>query len=138
MTSTFGDNVTVVDDSAPYKGRDDTFRKSSGSQPSKSKSRTAFTGKARMPHVESEFTTVDYNIEERPFFIPIGKAGVIDALEKLDRQLLEVRVSCQVYCDHDPNYCFQANRTRLLSKKVPTDWTGREIVPGQLGLINHG
>ncbi|KAF5330719.1 hypothetical protein D9619_005905 [Psilocybe cf. subviscida] len=119
MTS-LGDNATVVDDSAPYKGLDDTFSKSSGSQPPKNKSRIAFTGKARAGHIESEFTTVDYNIEERPFFIPIGKAGVIDALEKLDRQLLD------------------ANRTRLVSKKVPTDWTGREIVPGQIGLINHG
>lgn len=91
MTS-LGDNATVVDDSAPYKGLDDTFSKSSGSQPPKNKSRIAFTGKARAGHIESEFTTVDYNIEERPFFIPIGKAGVIDALEKLDRQLLDVRV----------------------------------------------
>ena len=28
--------------------------------------------------------------------------------------------------------------TPLVSKKVPTDWTGVEVVPGQLGLINHG
>lgn len=114
MTSTFGDNVTVVDDSAPYKGLDDTISKSSGSQPPKNKSRIAFTGKARVPH-ESEFTTVDYNIEERPFFIPIGKAGVIAALEKLDRQLLDVRIQYLVervlnssfYCRRTGQGCFR-------------------------------
>lgn len=34
--------------------------------------------------------TVDYTVEERPFFVPIGKDGVIAALEKLDQQLLKV------------------------------------------------
>jgi len=29
--------------------------------------------------------------EDRPFFVLVGKGGVIDALEKLDRQLLNVR-----------------------------------------------
>ena len=70
--------------------------------------------KARVPH-ESEFTTVDYNIEERPFFIPIGKAGVIAALEKLDRQLLDVRIQYLVervlnssfYCRRTGQGCFQ-------------------------------
>ncbi|KAF8969857.1 hypothetical protein BDZ97DRAFT_2055545 [Flammula alnicola] len=78
-------------------------------------SRHGFTSKS-----PNDFTTVDYTVEERPFFIPIGKDGVIAALEKLDQQLRE------------------SGRTRLLSKKRPTDWTGKEVVPGQLGLINHG
>ena len=32
----------------------------------------------------------------------------------------------------------QANRPSILSKKIPTDWIGREVTPGQLGLVNHG
>ncbi|KAG6829664.1 hypothetical protein H0H92_003907 [Tricholoma furcatifolium] len=54
--------------------------------------------------------TDDYTIEERPFFVPITKDGVIAALERLDQQLVQ----------------------------TPTDWAGREVAPGQLGLINHG
>ncbi|TFK60414.1 hypothetical protein BDN72DRAFT_779445 [Pluteus cervinus] len=59
-------------------------------------------------------------MQDRPFFVTIGKGGVLAALEELDRQLGE------------------AGRGRLLSKKNPTDWTGKEILPGQIGLINHG
>ncbi|KAF8553419.1 hypothetical protein OG21DRAFT_1497744 [Imleria badia] len=55
-----------------------------------------------------------------PFFVPIGKDGVTTALQKLDRQLQ------------------QTGRTSLLSKKHPVSWTGREVPPGNLGLINHG
>ncbi|KAF6764910.1 hypothetical protein DFP72DRAFT_799328 [Ephemerocybe angulata] len=58
--------------------------------------------------------------ENRPFFVNIGRSGVIAALEELDKQLQEAQLP------------------RVLSKKVPTDWTGKEIAPGQLGLINHG
>lgn len=32
----------------------------------------------------------------------------------------------------------QAGRSQVLSKKSPTDWTGKEVVPGRMGLINHG
>lgn len=41
--------------------------------------------------------TVDYLEEERPFFVKIGKDGLIAALQKLDRQLKNVRV---VQCRH--------------------------------------
>ena len=34
---------------------------------------------------------VDYMEEERPFFVKIGKDGLIGALQKLDRQLRSVR-----------------------------------------------
>jgi regulator of protease activity HflC (stomatin/prohibitin superfamily) len=117
MASNFGDNSTVVGDPV-YKQSEETMSKGTYS-PGKHHMHGVtgvHSGKARM----SEFTTVDYTVEERPFFVPIGKDGVIAALEKLDRQLQD------------------AGRTRLLSKKRPTDWTGKEVIPGQLGLINHG
>ncbi|PIL23180.1 hypothetical protein GSI_14489 [Ganoderma sinense ZZ0214-1] len=55
-------------------------------------------------------TAVDYMEEDRPFFVKIGKAGLIAALQKLDGQL----------------------------RNGPTDWIGKEVTPGQIGLINHG
>ena len=39
----------------------------------------------------NDFITSDYSLEDRPFFVPIGKDGVIAALQKLDRELLQVR-----------------------------------------------
>jgi regulator of protease activity HflC (stomatin/prohibitin superfamily) len=58
--------------------------------------------------------------DERPFFVRIGKDGLIAALQKLDKQLV------------------QSGRLKLLSKKTPVSWLGNEISPGQLGLVNHG
>jgi len=58
--------------------------------------------------------------DDRPFFVLVGQGGVIEALQKLDRQLQN------------------AGQNRVLSKKHPTDWIGSEVNPGQLGLINHG
>ncbi|KAL0071611.1 hypothetical protein AAF712_001468 [Marasmius tenuissimus] len=77
------------------------------------------SGKPRVPDT-SEFITSDYSLEDRPFFIPIGKDGVIAALQKLDKELQ------------------QSGRNTLLSKKKPVAWTGSELTPGNLGLINHG
>lgn len=72
-------------------------------------------------HVNSNFVhTVDYLETERPFFISIGKDGLIAALQKLDRQLQN------------------STGSHILSNKRPTDWIGKEITPGSLGLINHG
>ncbi|KAG6376056.1 hypothetical protein JVT61DRAFT_2024 [Boletus reticuloceps] len=70
--------------------------------------------------VGHEFSREDFAIEDRPFFVPIDKAGVTAALQKLDRQLQ------------------QTGRNSLLSKKHPISWIGREVPPGNLGLINHG
>ncbi|KAF8655867.1 hypothetical protein AX16_002950 [Volvariella volvacea WC 439] len=72
------------------------------------------------PPIRSDFLAEDYLAQGRPFFVVIGKGGVLAALQELDRQLVE------------------SGRTKLLSSKEPTDWTGEEIVPGQVGLINHG
>ncbi|KAK1232031.1 hypothetical protein PQX77_004837 [Marasmius sp. AFHP31] len=75
--------------------------------------------KRRVPET-SEFITSDYSLEDRPFFVPIGKDGVTAALQKLDNELK------------------QSGRNPLLSKKKPVAWTGSELTPGNLGLINHG
>jgi hypothetical protein len=81
MASNFGDNSTVVGD----KHQDEAFIKEPF--PHKpSTSRTGATSKGRT----NEFTTTDYTLEERPFFVPIKKDGVIAALNKLNKQLLEV------------------------------------------------
>ncbi|CCM02166.1 uncharacterized protein FIBRA_04244 [Fibroporia radiculosa] len=64
--------------------------------------------------------TADYTVVDRPFFISIGKDGLIAALQKLDTQLKN------------------SGRTQILSRKFPTDWIGKEITPGRIGLINHG
>ncbi|PVF96092.1 hypothetical protein CPB86DRAFT_816683 [Serendipita vermifera] len=60
-------------------------------------------------------------LEERPFFVKINaKDGVIGALKKLDQQLKD------------------QGEAGLLSKKEPISWIGRELIPGQVGLVNHG
>ena len=83
MASNFGDNSTVVGD---YKRQDETLTKDPF--PHKpSTSRTGVTGKG-LTH--NDFTTTDYTLEERPFFVPIKKDGVIGALTKLNKQLVEV------------------------------------------------
>jgi len=79
MTSQFGENSTVTGE-IPFKGQDSPTARGFP------RGHHGNTDKSRL----NEFTTVDYTIEERPFFIPIGKDGVIGALEKLDRQLREV------------------------------------------------
>jgi len=48
---------------------------------------------ARRTHhaIQNNFVdNVDYALKERAFFVPIGKDGVIAALEKLDTQLVQV------------------------------------------------
>ncbi|KAK7023770.1 band 7 domain-containing protein [Favolaschia claudopus] len=65
------------------------------------------------------FTTDDY-LKERAFYVPIGLGGLIAALEALDEQLV------------------QSGRSKILSKKRPVAWAGREITPGRIGLINYG
>ncbi|KAL1948779.1 hypothetical protein VTO73DRAFT_10585 [Trametes versicolor] len=65
-------------------------------------------------------SALDYMEEDRQFFVKIEKDGLIAALQKLDRQLKN------------------AGRGHILSRKKPTDWIGKEVTPGQIGLINHG
>ena len=83
MTSNYGDASTVVGD-APYK-RPESLGKDSDYPIKPQASRGQAKAAPRL-----EFTTTDYTLEERPFFVPIGKDGVIAALEKLDGQLRAV------------------------------------------------
>ncbi|KAF8489094.1 hypothetical protein F5888DRAFT_1748721 [Russula emetica] len=62
----------------------------------------------------------DYFSEERPFVVLIGKNGVIGALRELDEHLRNT------------------GHNKIISDKNPTDWIGKEIAPGHIGLINHG
>ena len=81
MSTTYGNGSTVVGD------LDNVHLK----HPETSK-------EARRPHhsTQSNFVdNVDYALKERAFFVPIGKDGVIGALEKLDHQLVEVNLLCQ-------------------------------------------
>jgi hypothetical protein len=84
--SNFGDNSTVVGDHS-YKHQDEAFTK----EPSLHKPSTSRTGVTSKGRMHNEFTSsTDYTLEERPFFVPIKKDGVIVALNKLNKQLVEV------------------------------------------------
>jgi len=89
MASNFGDNSTVVGDPS-YKHQDEIFNK----EPSPHKPSTSRTGVISKGRMHNEFTSTDYSLEERPFFIPINKDGVIAALNKLNKQLIEVCLAC--------------------------------------------
>ncbi|EMD35680.1 hypothetical protein CERSUDRAFT_85643 [Gelatoporia subvermispora B] len=117
-SSSVGDNTTVVGGGsvAPkdlsLDQHDDYLRKpSANGKPSH----------GLQPVAEGTFLrTEDYTLGNRPFFVNIGKDGLIAALQKLDTQLKN------------------AGMTHILSSKRPTDWIGREVTPGEIGLINHG
>ncbi|KAI0717062.1 hypothetical protein C8Q76DRAFT_617747 [Earliella scabrosa] len=113
--SSVGDATTVVDGSAHYREHTNghSFKAPIDEVPQKPR-RREYASPANFA------TAVDYMEEERPFFVKIGKDGLIAALQKLDRQL---RAS---------------GRVHILSTKKPTDWIGQEVTPGQIGLINHG
>jgi len=138
--SSFGDiDGTVIGEpsSAPQVTKLSTFPEGEPSaKASSSRHDTRWTGKK--PNRVSEFMMPMHTPEEnRPFFVRIDRGGVIAALEELDRQLQQVcKENWKGFGGSD--YGPQAGRTRLLSKKIPTDWTGVEIAPGQIGLINHG
>lgn len=83
MASNFGD-VTVVGD-GPVKHSDDFTLNTDSKRPPLT---TANIGLPRQPR--GEFTTSDYALKERPFFVPIGTGGVLAALQKLDRQVVNV------------------------------------------------
>ncbi|KAH9170108.1 hypothetical protein EDB89DRAFT_2072398 [Lactarius sanguifluus] len=117
--SEFGDAATMIDGppGASRSGSASTYKHahahvaSGRANGAESASGTALTTFARTP---------DYFSEERPFVVLIGKRGVLGALEELDGHLRA------------------AGHNKILSNKVPTDWIGKEIAPGMIGLINHG
>lgn len=113
MSSTFGDASTVVEGHSNNFGHKDhsTGKHSSPSRPS---------GSNVMMAAGDFTTTIDYLAGERQFFVKIGKDGLDGALRTLDEQLR------------------QSGHNKIISKKKPTDWIGKEVTPGRLGLINHG
>jgi hypothetical protein len=80
MTSNFGD-VTIVGDAGPLRLSGE-FNGDLGKGP-------LAMPKPQRPR--NDFTTTDYSLQERPFFVPIGTGGVLAALQKLDGHLLNVR-----------------------------------------------
>ena len=133
MTSVFGEATTIVEDSfragdGPTSNVKEHSHKLASSSIVKNKGRA------------DEFVaTMDYTLEDRPFFIRIGKNGVIAALERLDQQLVQVSscYSLWIFTEAE-NFLLKAGRNKVLSTKSPTDWTGKEVIPGRVGLINHG
>ncbi|KAF8631434.1 hypothetical protein AX17_005111 [Amanita inopinata Kibby_2008] len=119
MTSISGDATTVVGKEDEHRFRSQTAREPSPLKGAGAKDKGALRASS---DVINDFIANDDTLEERRFFVPIGKEGIIAALEKLDAQLVE------------------SGRNKLLSRKEsnPTDWTGKEVIPGRIGLINHG
>lgn len=86
MSLSVGDNTTVIGDNGTLRKDRDDFVNMKEFHPVASASSTQ-----SKPNFGSDFVTaVDHAAEGRPFYIPIDKNGLIAALEKLDRQLIEV------------------------------------------------
>ncbi|KAI5118091.1 hypothetical protein M0805_007741 [Coniferiporia weirii] len=114
------DNATTVfEEHSYYSEKDVDFPADTGKQKVRA-SKTRNSSK-KVPIVNTTFLTLESpNNEDRPFFVSIGSDGVLPALKKLNEQLIA------------------AGREKILSSKAPTDWIGRQVAPGELGLINHG
>jgi len=87
MPSNFGDASTIVGDTSYLKRLDETSLTKDPDHSIKY-NQTSRHGKSRSNR--DDFIALDYGVQERPFFIPIGNDGVIGALDKLDKQLLQV------------------------------------------------
>jgi hypothetical protein len=109
--SNFDDSTVVGGPAYGKTPREDIFTKPAPN---------GYTGHLRPTNTSTFVKALDYTAEDRPFFVNIGKDGLIAALQKLDRQLQE------------------SGRNQVLSKKNPTDWIGKEITPGRFGIVNHG
>ena len=89
MTAHSGDANTVVGDSTFKRREDSPFKDDLVKGPTATYARAGLpTGLPKQTH--SNFITTDYNLKERPFFVPIGNGGVLAALQKLDDQLSQV------------------------------------------------
>jgi len=114
--SDFGDGATVIDASGST-----GYAHAKGLAPGGSSHGKEVESSPVTRRYTSTFAkTPDYFAEERPFVVAIGKRGAMGALQDLDERLR------------------QAGHNKILSDKVPTDWIGKELAPGRIGLINHG
>ncbi|KAN0135811.1 hypothetical protein V8E53_006263 [Lactarius tabidus] len=115
--SEFGDATTVID------GPSGSYVPSAAyihMQSMRGKGVESPSAQVSKPNASTFSRTANYFSEERPFLVRIDKRGIVAALQELDEQL------------------HVAGHNRILSKKSPTDWIGKEIAPGMIGLINHG
>ncbi|KAH9911645.1 hypothetical protein B0H21DRAFT_782413 [Amylocystis lapponica] len=112
--TSIGTNTTVVDGTVLVNGAKGVSTDPTEDRTALKESRSIHVGNGAL------VKTADYLVEDRPFFVSIGKDGLIAALQKLDQQLRK------------------SGRTCILSGKRPTDWIGKEITPGRIGFINHG
>ncbi len=151
--SSLGDGTTVVD------GHVSTVVSGNG----KARFEEPFKPSATKASAANFVSALDYMEEDRQFFVKIEKDGLIAALQKLDRQLKNVRLApapyslpCGVHRLTFPYVTGWAwthpvaqglftcsisgwRRTdRHWGLQKPTDWIGKEVTPGQIGLINHG
>ncbi|OCH86450.1 band 7 domain-containing protein [Obba rivulosa] len=119
-STSLGDNTTVVNGGGSIAPKDLSNDRLHDDFPQKHS--TSRKGRHDLDAVEEStfLKPEDYTLADRPFFVNIGKDGLIAALQKLDVQLKN------------------DGRTHILSRKRPTDWIGREVTPGQIGLISHG
>jgi hypothetical protein len=91
MTSVFGEATTTVVADNFKAGDEPSFSSKEHAGKATSPGRMAQFGASKGKEKVDEFVaTTDYTLEERPFFIRIGKNGVTAALEKLDEQLVQV------------------------------------------------
>jgi hypothetical protein len=87
MSPTTAAGTTIIGDGADIGGRI-TYNSDNGSP--KGKGVDHSNGKHPAKFDEQAKYLED---DDRPFFVLVGKGGVIEALEKLDRQLLNVRIA---------------------------------------------
>lgn len=120
--SDFGDGATVIEGPTPSQAHAYGAHVPPGGSSARGKGVEMFApAKTSGFRDGSTFAkTSDYFSEERPFVVLIGKGGVIGALRELDEHLRN------------------GGHSKIISDKNPTDWIGKEIAPGQIGLINHG
>lgn len=110
MSNHFADASTVVGDDS----REQDFVKPKYKEtalPAGSSSGPSRVGKPFVNSIES-------GLEERPFFVRIGKDGLIAALQKLDQQLADVCVQKNSYITIPDYLSNQSGRVKVLSKKV--------------------
>lgn len=89
-TLSVADGTTVVVGPASIANRKELSRERSDDFPAKSYAPiTDGVSKAKASSGH-DFSKVDFAIEDRPFFVPVGKDGITAALQKLDRQLHQV------------------------------------------------
>lgn len=97
-TLSIGDNTTVVSGPSSVANRSDLKERNStrfGNEEDFMKPSSAMDYKKGKMPVNDFVRAADYMLDEREFFVSIGKDGLIAALQKLDKQLENVRVPFQ-------------------------------------------